>query len=343
MSFQKVPHIYIVILNWNGWRDTLACLESLHQINYPKYTTVVIDNGSQDDSFERISNWAKASCIEMSEQAKEYECEGEVTRCKCTSTQGVEVLTMTERFVLIRSDQNLGFAGGCNLGAEYAISAGAEYVWFLNSDTVVNPYSLTALLDCARSSGFDVVGSLVCRDEACADIEFAHGRLPWDLFGFAFTRTAVPQDRKTWPSDWVTFASVLISEKVISERVSSQGYFLDPDLFMYVEDVDFCFFCRARNFNVGVCKSGYVQHRTSSSSGDPGNPRAYYYITRNRIFVAKKWLSSRSYKLFIIYYVFTRMLLQCQHLTTGSFEKIVATTSGLVDGLRGRAGRWGRH
>lgn len=337
MSFQKVPRIYIIILNWNGWKDTLACLESIHQMNYPKYTTVVIDNGSRDGSFERICAWVKASCIEMPEHTKEYASK------TITSTQGVEVLTMTEDLVLIRSDQNLGFAGGCNLGAEYATSAGAEYVWFLNNDTVVNTYTLKALRDCARSSGFDVVGSLVSRDEACTDIEFAHGRLPRDLFGFKYTGTAVPQDRNTWPSDWVSFASVLISEKVISERLSSQGYFLDPNLFMYVEDVEFCFFCRARNFHIGVCKIGYVQHKTSSSLGGSGNPIGYYYNTRNRIIVAKKWLSLRYYLLFVIYYVFTLMLLQFKHLTSGNLEIIVATISGLLDGLRGRTGRWWRH
>ena len=48
------PKVSIIILNWNGWKDTIECLESLYRINYPNYDVIVIDNDSKDESIEKI-------------------------------------------------------------------------------------------------------------------------------------------------------------------------------------------------------------------------------------------------------------------------------------------------
>ncbi len=53
------PRVAICILNWNGWRDTLECLESVRQLEYPNYVTMVVDNGSTDGSAEKIKAWAE--------------------------------------------------------------------------------------------------------------------------------------------------------------------------------------------------------------------------------------------------------------------------------------------
>src|SRR5208337_3935714 len=68
------PLVAISILNWNGWRDTLECLESVRRLHYPNYLTVVVDNGSRNDSVERIRAWAKEA---LPDQAAflEYTCE----------------------------------------------------------------------------------------------------------------------------------------------------------------------------------------------------------------------------------------------------------------------------
>jgi glycosyltransferase involved in cell wall biosynthesis len=52
------PKVYILILNWNGWKDTIECLESIFRNSYPNYQVVVIDNGSTNGSIEKIKAWA---------------------------------------------------------------------------------------------------------------------------------------------------------------------------------------------------------------------------------------------------------------------------------------------
>ena len=58
MTVKKFPKVGIIILNYNSWQDTVRCLESLQQIDYPEYTVIVVDNGSNDESVEKIKEWA---------------------------------------------------------------------------------------------------------------------------------------------------------------------------------------------------------------------------------------------------------------------------------------------
>jgi len=104
-----VKLVAIVLLNWNGWRDTLECLASLQRLDYPNSRVVVVDNGSADDSVARIR--------------KEF--------------LEVEIMERGE---------TLGYAKGNNAGIREALERGAEYVWLLNNDTIVAPNALRAMV-----------------------------------------------------------------------------------------------------------------------------------------------------------------------------------------------------
>ena len=119
------PLVYIIILNWHGWRDTIACLHSLQQLTYPNYRVLVVDNGSTDESIERIRS-------------------------------------VNPEIPIIETCQNLGFSGGCNVGILRAFGQQAEYVWLLNNDTVVDPQALTAMVIIAENNRHvGAVGSVV--------------------------------------------------------------------------------------------------------------------------------------------------------------------------------------
>ena len=142
------PRVYIIILNWNGWRDTIECLESIQRLDYPNYCTVVVDNGSQDDSCERIHAWARGNILVKSRYVDSCGSEKPVSVVTYSRTdaenggipeieQELSLLAAAKKIVLIQSGENLGFAGGCNIGIRYVLAVGGEYVWLLNNDTVV--------------------------------------------------------------------------------------------------------------------------------------------------------------------------------------------------------------
>jgi len=65
------PKVSIIILNWNGWKDTIECLESVYQITYPNYNVIVVDNGSEDESIEKIREYCKGK-IKVESKFFEY-------------------------------------------------------------------------------------------------------------------------------------------------------------------------------------------------------------------------------------------------------------------------------
>jgi len=99
----------VIVLNWNGWQDTVQCIESLKSLAYPNYEIVVLDNASTNDSVARIR-----------------EAHPDV--------------------ILIETGANLGFAGGNNVGIRYALDKGADYIWLLNNDTKVFENTLEAFV-----------------------------------------------------------------------------------------------------------------------------------------------------------------------------------------------------
>ena len=119
------PLVAIVILNWNGWLDTINCLNSLKISNYKNFRIIVIDNGSTDGS---------VACLrEVYPELK-----------------------------IIEAGRNLGFAGGCNIGIHYGFVIGACYIWLLNNDTKVNQKSLSALVAAAENNQeIGAVGSVL--------------------------------------------------------------------------------------------------------------------------------------------------------------------------------------
>lgn len=120
-----MKRVEVVVLNWNGWRDTLACLASLQRLNYPNFGLIVVDNGSTDGSQSHIE----------------------------AHIPGLKVL---------QTGANLGFGGGCNAGIRQALEQGADYIWLINSDTTVDANALTELVRLADAQVFvGAVGSVL--------------------------------------------------------------------------------------------------------------------------------------------------------------------------------------
>jgi len=109
-----LPQVFILLLNWNGWRDTIECLKSLENLDYPNSRVIVLDNGSTDGSVERIKG----------------------------DFPEVEIMEL---------GKNFGFSGGNNRGIRTALQRGAEYVWLLNNDTTVEPQALRSMVEKAET------------------------------------------------------------------------------------------------------------------------------------------------------------------------------------------------
>jgi len=136
------PRVCCVVLNWNGWQETIPCLDALKRCKYPSLTVILVDNHSTDDSVARI----RAAHPDI---------------------------------LMLQSAKNIGFSGGNNIGMRYALAHGAEYLWLLNNDTEPSPDALSALVAKAQTDKtIGAVGSVCYYADAPSTVQiWAGGRV----------------------------------------------------------------------------------------------------------------------------------------------------------------------
>jgi GT2 family glycosyltransferase len=151
--------VAIVLVNWNGWRECIECIDSVLAQGHVNFHLFVVDNDSQDLSMERIIAWCSAP-----EADPGWRRQAGVDRYTDRSPRTGVPHRILDRIyqalpssvggctvTLIRSVGNLGFAGGCNVGIRAAGLDEFAYFWFLNPDTVVERRALIELIDRAES------------------------------------------------------------------------------------------------------------------------------------------------------------------------------------------------
>jgi GT2 family glycosyltransferase len=152
---EDFPAVAIVVLNWNGASDTIACLESLAELDYEPFGVIVCDNASSDNSIQLLQAWSveRLDTINDARQAagkpawRWRDLSGATSRTPLSDPSadgGPGVVT------LIQTGGNLGYAGGNNVGLRYALAEGYDFCWIINNDTELDPRALGAMIERMR-------------------------------------------------------------------------------------------------------------------------------------------------------------------------------------------------
>lgn len=287
----STPKISIIILNWNNWEDTIECLESVFGITYPEYTVVVVDNGSEDDSIEKIKAYCNGK-IRVDSPFFAYNLHNkpipltEYTR-KEAETMNSECST---RLLLIKNEKNYGFSEGNNIGMQMRLNH-ADYILLLNNDTVVAPDFLDKLVDVAeRDATIGIVGPKIYYYEYDGKkdvIWFAGGNINWYTLN-AYNIGRKKRDNKTYNqtkrTDYITGCALLVKTAVLT-RIG----FLDPVYELFFEDADLCVRCTHDHWKVVYVPQSVVWHKVAKSTSKMLPP--LYYFARNPLVFAKKYFN----------------------------------------------------
>ncbi len=310
------PKISIIVLNWNGWQDTLECIDSLAKIKYPNYEALIIDNGSGNDSVIRIKKHLAAGNF--------------------------------SNFKFLIFEKNFGFAGGNNKGIEQAIKGGADYVLLLNNDTSVDPFFLNKLAETAeKNKNIGIVGSKIYFYSEPNRIWFAGGKINrlktkgehLRLNEMETSRIKNsgknPEIENSLPMDYITGCAMLIKKEVI-EKIGV----LSEDYFLYYEDTDYCLRARQAGWQCVLAPESHIWHKISQSTKE-FSPSYLYYHTRNGLMMAKR---SNSFAMLFLVYFFS-IYLAAKQIIKYSFMPAKREWSkmvmlGIWDFYRGKTGKF---
>lgn len=276
--------VYVAMVNWNGWRDTVECLEALARCTYPDFQVVICDNASADDSEAHMLDWARARFgaeVGMRFQVLSREA----------AERGEGAPLANGGITLVRGGGNLGFAGGSNVGLRRALAKGdASFAWLLNNDTIPEPGALDALVRrLMEVPAAGQCGSRLLYATSPPEVQAWGGAayVRWTgatrLLGNGSPPDACPDvaavERST---SYVIGASILVSRAFLD----TVGL-LSEDYFLYFEELDWARRGASR-FRIAYAHDSVVVHKEGASIGSHRvaarkSVTADYYGVRSRI------------------------------------------------------------
>ncbi|MDY9922733.1 glycosyltransferase family 2 protein [Methanobacterium sp.] len=260
---ESSPGVSIIILNWNGWKDTIECLTSISNINYPIFDIIVVDNASEDESLMRIQ-------------------------------KHIDVLTNGKptKFTLIKNKKNYGFAEGNNIGIRFAIqSKHPDYVLFLNNDTTVDKNFLYELVRVAEDNVMvGSVQSLLLKPGGKIVDSMGQELTTWSARDICMNA-----EYKKLNENMEIFGACAAAALYRADVLEEVGLF-DKDFFAIYEDVDLSWKIRLAGFKSILAVNSIVYHKRNISKsvseielGWIKNDLKRYHLTKNMLILAIRY------------------------------------------------------
>ena len=284
-----MKEVSIITINFNGLADTCALIETIPFND--NLEVIVVDNASQNQEAETIS--------------KKY-----------------------PHVKVIKSEKNLGFAGGNNLGIK---AAQGRYLFFINNETIFKGYNVQALIDRLESS--PVIGVV------CPKIRFAWGNNPIQFTGYTpLTKITVRnqaigfgeddqgQYDTAHPTPYAHGAAMLVKQEAI-DKVG-----LMPEcFFLYYEELDWSMMFTRAGYQIWYEPLCTIFHKESQATGQ-NSPLRTYYIVRNRLLLVKRnWPGITKYLSFAYLLGIVGLRDIIKNALTGQWDILKATLRGISD------------
>ncbi len=281
--------VSIITINYNGLEDTCALIETIPFND--NMEVIVVDNASNNQEAETI--------------AKRY-----------------------PQVKVIRSDRNLGFAGGNNLGIQ---AAQGKYLFLINNDTIFKDFNIQALIDRVESSpnisivcpkirfawdnnliqftGYSRLSTITIRNYAIGFNEFDHG-----------------QYNNAHATPYAHGAAMFIRRDIINKvGLMPECYFL------YYEELDWSMMFTRADYQIWYEPKCTIYHKESQATG-LNSPLRTYYLTRNRLLLVRRNPQEFNKMLAYIYLIGIVALRDIlKHTLTGHFDLLKATLRALKD------------
>jgi len=303
----EFPSIAIVLVNLNSYEDTLLCIESLQTITYPNIEIILVDNGSKDYSGTRLLE--KFPCV-----------------------------------TYLRSDENLGFTGGNNLGIDYALKSGCKHILLLNNDTTVTPGFLEPLVDRLETDpkiaavGGKIYYAPSARNGSTNILWYAGSYRKWHS---GFSHYGVDkQDQGDFDiAAEVPYACgcLMLMRGDTIRQIGS----LSNEYFIYWEEADWCERAREAGYVSFYEPKSVINHNFKSSNLGKETPFHNYLQFRNAFIFSSKHHRGLRRVQFLLFYPVLALYRLIQDLRFNNTRGAKAIVWGIFDYFRGYRGKCG--
>lgn len=309
-------------MNWNGWHDTLECVRSVLGAQRLPTQIVICDNGSMDGSVQHL--------------AEAFARDG----VPCAVFPSPAALLRSQQppklVALVEIGENLGYAGGNNVGLRYALArCDADYVWILNNDVVVAEDALAAMLALVQSDPkIGLTGARLLRHDDRETVQ---------AMGGGFIVPVICHDTQLGqgqPSSAFSDEPIAVDHLVgacllaRADAVRSTGL-IDESYFLYREETDWCIRMRREGWKVVCCAAARVWHKQSRSVGFH-SPLHDYYAVRNMLRLVRKEFPA-ALPFAFCYFVLRSIVPKLVRFEGARARAVVEAVRDFLTGVSGRA------
>ncbi|MCD2346250.1 glycosyltransferase family 2 protein [Clostridium guangxiense] len=266
----------------------------MKKISYSNFKIIIVDNASTNNSLEKISS-------------------------ELNNT------------IILKSNHNLGFAGGNNIGIQYALKDGAQYILLLNNDTLVQKDFLGYMVKSfSTNKNAGIVGCKIMNFPQKDKIWYCGGRINW--FKFIGEHFVIEKDNiceQEIKCDFVTGCCMLIKKEVFEEVGM-----LPEDYFMYFEDVDFCVKVSENKYDIVYNPKSIIYHKVGTSGGGKQSSFSIRWCTRNRLIFMKRYrerVKKSNFFLSNVFFFTSRFIKIIMYIIKFQFSKAMAIIQGIMD------------
>lgn len=278
--------IALVIVHYRTIADTLECLESALRLRLPHDAStriVVVENASGDSSWTRLVEWASRRRLFWHARFPQAQCPTGVDQAL-----GFRFSGAGPEVVLLRAEENRGYAAGANLGIKFALDdVFTSDCWILNSDIIFAPDTLKHLLQASESKSPAIYGATLLYHDDPDAIQAAGGAFYWRSLGRSrhFGKgQKISEFMSRIPGfDYIVGAAMFFPRAVV-ERVG----LLPEHFFLYFEETEWC--ARARELGVELVwvPAARIIHKEGKSTGAAGrfhqlSDLSFRYVVRNSL------------------------------------------------------------
>ena len=286
--------VFAIILNFNHASETIECIESLSKQTYSNLQILVVDNGSEDGSPQIIA--AKFPSV----------------------TQ-------------INLPENLGFSRGINAGISHALTSGADYLFIINNDTILDSSCIETLVSSTKENTGILAPIIYYRSQP--DKIWSIGGKLSPLTLDMHTHTTIQWTQVDLPEsldqDFVTGCGMFIPRKTFDEI----GFF-DEKYFLYYEDIDFCHSVRSAGFKIVAIKQAKMWHKVALSSGGLDSPNERYWSARSGIRYFRKHARVWQYLFIIPWRLGSAIRTTIRLINSNKLDALAAYWRGIKDGIK---------
>ena len=292
---ERAAKVSIIILNWNQRDMTLQCLKSLKEINYPHYEIILVDNGSTDDSVSVVK--------------KEF-----------------------PDVKIIQNKRNLGVAGGRNVGIEYVLSKGTDYILLLDNDTTAHQDFITEMVKVGEqdTKAGILTGKIYFSSQPnkiwCAGGRLSLFRCHFSLMGYG----EVDRGQYEWVRevDHVTGCCFMIKKEVV-DKIG----ILDENFVQYFgEDTDLCLRAKKAGYKVMYVPGSRIWHHIVKKTSV--SERYWYLKGRNLMLFMRKHARLHHWIIFSFFFILGSLKLLFQEVKAGHLKQFFTMAKGTLNAFK---------